>query len=160
MLTSGWRWMLRSLLMALPWQLLEWNQTRVHITLKRPACGFSRTVWFSSRWLRGAWGRTGCRKLGLLLVTMDFHGRNLHGKGRHWRKVPCPPALPPARQPGGMGPCRSVAWLGVQEQCFLRKHRVASSLGKALSEGWQPFPKEGTISAPLQRSWCGCAKGD
>lgn len=39
-------------------------------------------------WLHGSWGSTDHWKLNLLLVPMDFRGRNLQGKGRHRHEVP------------------------------------------------------------------------
>lgn len=144
MLVNGWRWMLSSLLMALSWQLLKWNQIGVQIMLKLQPTGSA--IWFdlAPSWLHGSWGSTDLWKLDLVLVLMDFHRRNLQGKGQHWHDVLL---LPFRDRPAdwGTGLCLSVAYLRMQERCFLRKLWLASRFGKILSKGWQPIPRKETF---------------
>lgn len=115
------------------------------------------TVWFSSQlatWLLGkhrpleaefAFGADG------LPWQKSAREGTAPTRGASWRQ---PGSL------GGTGLCWSVAWLRMREWRFLRKPCLASSFGKTLSKGWQPFPKKGTISDPLQCSWWGCVRGD
>lgn len=99
-------------------------------------------VWFdvAPHWLHGSWGSTDHWKLDLFLVLMDFHGRNLQGKGQHRHDVPSPPAL--LRQPSSLGN-KAVFIRGLPEDAGVMLFKKAP-LGFPFWEG----PQQGVAALP------------